>query len=51
MILLSCIATGFSGILLGHCWNILLERYPEYRDHVRDPYPAIAERALGKWIG
>ena len=48
MIIGACFISGYNGVHLGHCWNMLLERYPEYRGHVRSPYPAIAEKALGK---
>ncbi|XP_035662328.1 amino acid transporter AVT1J-like [Branchiostoma floridae] len=49
VILVLCGAVaGHNGIMLGRCWNILQLRWPEYRDHVRDPYPAIGERAFGK---
>jgi hypothetical protein len=34
---------------LGICWVILEERWPEFREQVRDPYPAIAEKAVGRW--
>jgi len=39
----------YSGTRLGMCWLILEERYEEYRGQVRDPYPAIGERAIGRW--
>ena len=39
---------GFSGTRLGLCWIMLEERYEEFRGEVRDPYPAIGEKALGK---
>ncbi|XP_035662326.1 amino acid transporter AVT1J-like isoform X1 [Branchiostoma floridae] len=48
MLILCCAVAGHNGIMLGRCWNILQLRWPEYRDHVRDPYPAIGERAFGK---
>ena len=38
----------YSGTRLGLCWIILEERYEEYRGQVRDPYPAIGERAIGR---
>merc|ERR1711962_182213 len=38
----------FVGTRLGHCWIMLEERYPEFREQVRDPYPTIAEKAVGK---
>jgi len=40
---------GFSGTRLGLCWIMLEERYEEFRGEVRDPYPAIGEKAMGKW--
>merc|ERR1712117_354845 len=59
------IGTGFYGVLfvvlftvnacytgsrLGECWVILQERYPEeFRGIIRDPYPTIGEKTVGKW--
>ncbi|XP_045474217.1 amino acid transporter AVT1J-like [Harmonia axyridis] len=42
-----CFNAGYSGVKLGKCWEIIEERYPEYRAHVRNPYPAIANVAMG----
>jgi len=39
----------FTGTRLGQCWIMLEERYEEFRGEVRDPYPAIAEKATGKF--
>jgi len=39
----------FSGTRLGTCWVILEERHPEFRGIIRDPYPTIGEKAVGKW--
>ncbi|XP_023326958.1 amino acid transporter ANT1 isoform X2 [Eurytemora carolleeae] len=39
----------FSGTRLGLCWVMLEERYEEFRGHVRDPYPCIGEKAVGRW--
>ena len=50
LIALGCSVAGFNGVHLGHCWIMLLERYPEYRTHVKAPYPSIAEKAYGKWM-
>ncbi|KAF5305305.1 hypothetical protein FQA39_LY09270 [Lamprigera yunnana] len=44
-----CINAGYGGICLGKCWNILEERYPEYRSSSRNPYSTIAYKAVGKW--
>merc|ERR1719295_815268 len=48
LILLFTVNAGFSGTRLGLCWIMLEERYEEFRGEVRDPYPAIAEKAVGK---
>lgn len=37
----------YAGISLGRCWIILEERWEEYKEDVRNPYPAIAFRAVG----
>ncbi|CAD5221389.1 unnamed protein product [Bursaphelenchus okinawaensis] len=47
------VTMGMTGILLGKCWMMMLERWPEYRNHCRKPYAEIAKRALGQkyvWI-
>ena len=49
LIIIFTINSLYSGTRLGLCWMILEERYEEYRGQVRDPYPAIGERAIGKW--
>lgn len=49
MLVLGCLASGYCGVILGRSWTILRERYPEYQEHVRDPYPTIGLRAVGKW--
>ncbi|XP_064628726.1 uncharacterized protein LOC135488174 [Lineus longissimus] len=39
---------AYTGITLGWCWQILEERFEEYRTHhVQDPYNAIGYRAAG----
>jgi len=49
LILLFTANAGFSGTRLGLCWIMLEERYEEFRGEVRDPYPAIGEKAVGRW--
>lgn len=49
LLLVFCINAGFSGSRLGDCWAMLEERYPRFRDSTRNPYPCIAECAVGKW--
>uniref|UniRef100_A0A914I1T3 Amino acid transporter transmembrane domain-containing protein n=1 Tax=Globodera rostochiensis TaxID=31243 RepID=A0A914I1T3_GLORO len=40
-----------SAILLGRCWQIVLHRFPEYRQkHCRRPYAEIGFCALGQWM-
>ena len=50
IIIAACLLAAFNSIRLGQCWDILQQRYPEYKEHIRDPYPTIAERAVGKWM-
>jgi len=45
---LCCVANGWCGILLGRCWLILEERFPEYKEQCRNPYPAIGFEVFGK---
>ncbi len=49
LILLFTVNAAFSGTRLGLCWVMLEERYEEFRKEIRDPYPSIAEKAVGKW--
>jgi len=49
LILIFTINSGFTGTRLGLCWIMLEERYEEFRGQVRDPYPAIGEKAVGRW--
>ncbi|CAD5220296.1 unnamed protein product [Bursaphelenchus okinawaensis] len=48
LIIFMCMMTMYTAHVLGKCWNILLDRWPKYREHCRKPYPEIARRALGK---
>ena len=49
LILVFTINAAFSGTRLGLCWVILEERYTEFQKEIRDPYPSIGEKAVGKW--
>lgn len=49
LILLFTINAAFSGTRLGLCWVILEERFTEFQKEIRDPYPSIGEKAVGKW--
>ena len=48
LIILFTVNALYSGTRLGLCWIMLEERYEEFRGQVRDPYPAIGEKAAGK---
>lgn len=49
LLVVFCVNAGYGGSRLGYCWAIIEERYPEYRERVRNPYATIAHRAVGKW--
>ncbi|XP_022112040.1 amino acid transporter AVT1E-like [Acanthaster planci] len=40
--------SAYTGIVLGRSWQILKDRFPFYREHIRYPYPAIGFEAMGK---
>ena len=50
LILLFTINAAFSGTRLGLCWMMLEERYEEFRKEIRDPYPSIGEKAVGRLV-
>ncbi len=50
LIIFFALAAAFVGTKLSICWVILEERWPEFREQVRDPYPSIAEKAAGPWF-
>ena len=42
-------AGRYVGTRLGHCWLLVERLWPEYRTaRCRDPYPTIAEKAVGR---
>ncbi|GIX79169.1 proton-coupled amino acid transporter 3 [Caerostris extrusa] len=47
---LACLNAWYSSMILGRSWVILEERWEEYRQKFRYPYPAIGERAVGPWM-
>ena len=49
LLVLCWLASGYCGTILGRSWVILRERHDEYKSHVRNPYPAIGEKAYGRW--
>ncbi|KAK6753934.1 hypothetical protein RB195_013118 [Necator americanus] len=40
----------YTAYVLGKSWNILLNTWPEYREHCRKPYPEIGYRAMGSIV-
>ncbi|XP_053211723.1 uncharacterized protein LOC128395335 isoform X1 [Panonychus citri] len=50
LMIVSCFDAGICGILIGKCWMILEERWPEFRENCRYPYPAIGKMAYGNWM-
>ncbi|XP_042857114.1 amino acid transporter AVT1J-like [Penaeus japonicus] len=47
LMVLLCACVGFAGTRLAICWVLLEDKWPEYRQPCRRPYPAIAYRAFG----
>ena len=42
------LVSAYTGLLLGKCWLMILERYPECRENSRYPYPTIGQITFGK---
>ncbi|CAH0546045.1 unnamed protein product [Brassicogethes aeneus] len=49
LLLVFCGNAAYGGIKLGHCWQIIEERYPEHRKSTRNPYAVIADKAVGNF--
>ncbi|EDV26356.1 uncharacterized protein TRIADDRAFT_22725 [Trichoplax adhaerens] len=47
LIVVASIMSAYTGKILGDCWNILLDKLPQYREHNRYPYPSIGYEAIG----
>jgi len=47
-IVLCCVASAQAAVYLGRCWNIIEERWPEYKALQADPYSIIGLRAYGR---
>ena len=48
LIFIFTVVSCYCGTRLGICANILAERYEEFRNEIRDPYPAMGFKAYGK---
>ncbi|XP_063402409.1 uncharacterized protein LOC134686665 [Mytilus trossulus] len=42
------LTSSYTGTIIAKSWIIIQDRFPEYRNHVPDPYPVIGEKAYGK---
>ncbi|CAB3408091.1 unnamed protein product [Caenorhabditis bovis] len=50
-IILLGLISGYTGIQLSDNWEMMQDRWAEYRSRCRRPYPEMASRSLGKWAG
>ncbi|RWS29794.1 amino acid transporter ANT1-like protein, partial [Leptotrombidium deliense] len=50
LIIICCFATASFCVILAKCWLMVEEIYPECRSNVRNPFPTIGEKAVGKWM-
>lgn len=41
------LTSSYTGTIIAKSWIIIQDRFPEYRNHVPDPYPVIGEKAYG----
>ncbi|BFZ10134.1 hypothetical protein BsWGS_13173 [Bradybaena similaris] len=42
------LVSAYTGMLLGKCWTLVMQRSQDYRQHFRYPYPAIGQVTFGK---
>jgi len=47
LVVIMCAIGCYTAMQLGWCWAILVENWPEYSNHTRNPYAEIAFRAGG----
>ncbi|GMT22793.1 hypothetical protein PFISCL1PPCAC_14090, partial [Pristionchus fissidentatus] len=47
MLLVMAVVVTFTSYVLGRSWTMLIECWPEYREHTRKPYAEIGFRAAG----
>ncbi|XP_059143840.1 uncharacterized protein LOC131931155 isoform X2 [Physella acuta] len=45
---LCALVSAYTGMLLGKCWLMVMNRYEEYQEETRYPYPAIGQVTFGK---
>ncbi|GBN90848.1 hypothetical protein AVEN_113260-1 [Araneus ventricosus] len=50
MIIICGVNSLYAGMILGWCWNIMQESWPEYKKANEIPYPEMARRAVGNWM-
>lgn len=49
LLLVFTLTSSYTGIIISKSWIIIQNRFPEYSQHVPDPYPVIGEKAYGKF--
>lgn len=50
-LIIMCLIPFYTACLLGNNWIIMKTRWSEYSEHCRNPYPEMAQKALGDWMG
>ncbi|GMT29426.1 hypothetical protein PFISCL1PPCAC_20723 [Pristionchus fissidentatus] len=48
MTIVSAVLSGYTGVQLGDNWLMMQERWSEYRESCRKPYPEMGYRAVGR---
>ncbi|CAP24386.1 Protein CBG03527 [Caenorhabditis briggsae] len=50
-LIIMCLIPFYTATLLGNNWIIMKTRWSEYTEHCRNPYPEMAQKAMGDWMG
>ncbi|RWS09375.1 amino acid transporter ANT1-like protein [Dinothrombium tinctorium] len=50
LIVVTCFVTASFCVYLAKSWMLVEEIWPECRNSIRDPFPTIGEKAVGKWM-
>ncbi|EFP03538.1 hypothetical protein CRE_20086 [Caenorhabditis remanei] len=50
-LIVMCLIPFYTATLLGNNWIIMKTRWSEYSEHCRNPYPEMAQKALGDGMG